>query len=560
MISHPVARRQKQQTSLFPYLLSGLLAIIFYIVVFRFALNVPDIDDYAHLFTTVRLLDPATTFGEWMHLFFNQHNDHRIILSRLLVLGDYALEGHVNFRTLILVASLAVAGLFGVLLRLFRAGGLSVWTVAPVAVLLFQLSYYDNICWPLSAMQHTISLLGYFMLFPLVLKPSARAQVAGLALAALLLYSNSNGLFAWMIAVGLLGFRQQWRWAAVWLVAGAVLVGLYFGVDYDFRSQSSFSVIVQHPTWLVKSVVSFLGAAVYLDGIRWLLLPAPWVIYATGLLVLVVFAWAGFSALLQKKYGQNNAFMTLLAVALVLLATAGAAALTRSDGNLLIADRYQLYALFCVILAYAFILFLTADRWRRPVMILFSIVCVWFYVNSWAYYPLVLKNRTSKLVSKTYSLQRYGIAPVSDLFLIDPFWQGLWQKTLRTGLYRFPETSLGNGAVLSDTTGTRLTNRLTITTEVDPAVNAEKIFLRSSEETAPDFIVIRSGKQTHVLPIRSFPPDRHLALLAGVYGPGFESYFYPKAVAAGDYRIGFLNIKAGKPEMEWLNQQIEVDN
>ena len=111
-----------------------LLASAFYAAILRYAINVPELDDLMFVDSMRRIFANGTTLREVARLLVEQHNDHRILLSRLIVLADYLVEGQVNYRTLTLLGSLSVAGLMWLVYRLFRQANLALWLVLPVAL------------------------------------------------------------------------------------------------------------------------------------------------------------------------------------------------------------------------------------------------------------------------------------------------------------------------------------------------------------------------------------------------------------------------------------------
>ncbi len=329
-----------------------LLAALFYVAIFRYAINVPQVDDFLYIDSVRRIMATGTPFAEVVRLTVEQHNDHRILLSRLLVLADYWVEGQVNYRTLTLIGSLSIAGVLWHIYRLFRQAGLAAWMVVPVALLLFQPSYQEDVWWVLCLLQHTLTLLLLVIVFRLLIRPETRARIWALALGGLVLYSNSNGIFMWVAIIGLLALTRQWRWAIAWAVAGVVLIGLYFSVNYNFTSKDSLATVAQHPGWIVKSIISFAGTGVYFDQRRWLLVPAQWLVLGVGVLVLsvIVLSWLRL-LVMSLKSGKpfSAAILPFLGLGAVLVLSGVAAALARSDGGLMVIGRYQVYAVWCLI-------------------------------------------------------------------------------------------------------------------------------------------------------------------------------------------------------------------
>ena len=148
--------------------LIGFLAIVFYAAIYRYAINVPVVDDLLYIDSIRRITTPGTSVAEVARVLVEQHNDHRILLSRLIVLLDYWAEGQVNYRMLTLVGSLSVAGILWQLYRVFREANLALWLIVPVALLLFQPSYQEDVWGVLCLLQHTVTLFLTLIVFRLI--------------------------------------------------------------------------------------------------------------------------------------------------------------------------------------------------------------------------------------------------------------------------------------------------------------------------------------------------------------------------------------------------------
>ncbi|WP_234735433.1 hypothetical protein [Tellurirhabdus bombi] len=536
-----------------------LLAILFYVAVLGFAVNIPIVDDYLYLFSLTRLTDSATTLSQGFTLLLEQHNDHRILLSRLIFLADYFVEGTLNFKTLIFVGSLSSLGILFVIARMLNQQSVSSWALLPVALLLFQPSYHANLWWALSVLQHTVSLFGYFILFQIALKPKYTSQIGALLLALLLLYSNSNGIFAYFAVIVLLGVQGRWINAVVWLIIGVLFIGLYFTVGYDFRSQSSFQTIIQHPIWLVYSVVGFVGSVFYLDGYRWLLgIPSQAVVWVTGLVILGIFALCWSFCFRQARYRKSAPFLVLLGLSLVLLGTAGAASLTRSDGNLLLVDRYQVYAILLLITAYLLLLFVVKKSVQQRVIVGLAVTSGLFYVNSWLQYVPDLLNKKNSLYADAWNVQTHHQSVLSNLFLMDPFWKGWLDKGLEREQYQFPQPALSAlNSALQQATAAASTVSFKVDSIIDPSTNSTLIELANPDLVAPDFLVLQSKDKTHVLPALRTPERNRFTLLTtgNWFREGTRSYFYPGPLTPGSYQLGLIRL-AQQPTLQWTNQFI----
>ncbi|MBO0951780.1 hypothetical protein [Fibrella forsythiae] len=522
-----------------------LLAAVFYTAIVQYAINVPYVDDFLYVNSIQRITATETTFAGAIQLLVEQHNDHRILLSRLLVLLDYWVEGQVNYRTLTLVGSLSIAAVLWQVHRLFRRAGLSAWLLLPVALLILQPSYQEDVWWVLCLLQHTLTWLLTIIVFRLLIRPEMSAQVGALALGGLVLYSNSNGLFMWIAALALLVRTQQWRWTVVWLVAGAILISLYFSVDYRFIAKDSLITVAQHPGWVVKSIISFAGSAVYFDQHRWLLVPAQWFVLGIGVAVLVIIAlsWLRFMVTASKR--MSPALLPFLGLGLVLTGSAMATAMARSDGSLMIMDRYQLYAVWCLIVAYVLIVMQLTERMRQVAGLVGVGFTLWFWLNSWLFYGPQLADRYNRQVAEGMALKHYQYSVMSQKFGLDPYWQKGWVQAMTDGMYQVPDLPEIRGVETALQTPPVQNSATQFVIDARPLsyLNTDALFFQQDTLPKPDFIYLRSATNWYVLPAQRMPKP---IMKPWLVNKGVKSMVLPILLKPGTYRLGWVrNTTAG---------------
>ncbi len=76
--------------------------------VYSHAINIPYQDDIYDFLRIVNLIESADSSAVAIREWFSQYLDHRTNVSRSLVYGTYLIEGEVNFRTLTILANLAL--------------------------------------------------------------------------------------------------------------------------------------------------------------------------------------------------------------------------------------------------------------------------------------------------------------------------------------------------------------------------------------------------------------------------------------------------------------------
>src|SRR5262249_23068928 len=129
-----------------------LIALIpvceYYAVVLDTAVNVPYEDDLPVGLQFISEYQQTRNLGEKLRLIYAQHNEHRIVPTRLAFLIDYTLFGEMNFRHIALLGNLSLLFTLGLLFQSsFRHLSLPrrLLYFVPVPFLLFQLHYWELI-------------------------------------------------------------------------------------------------------------------------------------------------------------------------------------------------------------------------------------------------------------------------------------------------------------------------------------------------------------------------------------------------------------------------------
>ncbi|MCO5170270.1 MAG: hypothetical protein M9894_28375 [Planctomycetes bacterium] len=209
-------------------------------LILRYGSNVPYTDGWDMVPTLTRA-QPVTL--DWL---WSQHNEHRVLLPRLLLLALHAVV--IDFRIPMVFDALATAALaLALLVGLERARGAPRLTDAFVPLALLHLGHAVNLLWGWQVQFYASTLLVGLVLVALLRAaddPTRAAVVTGVA-ALLLPLCGGNGvglvppLAAWAVWVGLRhrralvpGTRRRARVAIGLGAAATALAGLYF-VGYE---------------------------------------------------------------------------------------------------------------------------------------------------------------------------------------------------------------------------------------------------------------------------------------------------------------------------------------
>jgi len=223
-----------------------------------FAVNVPVLDEWA-LVPRLQALAQRNA-RSFLALLWTQHNEHRIVFPRLVLLALSAITGW-NVVTEVYL-SLFLAGLLLASLGLIytRACRGSLWGFVPLSWLVFSLGQWENILWGwqlIFYLQTAAAVLGVYFLAGNSLRSLIWAILCGIVAS----FSLSNGLLIW--PVGLLCLvlsRASKRYLVLWSLVGTlVVVGYLQGYTLPSRHPSPMLAFSQ-PLTTARFFLANVGA------------------------------------------------------------------------------------------------------------------------------------------------------------------------------------------------------------------------------------------------------------------------------------------------------------
>ncbi|RDB05416.1 hypothetical protein DVG78_12570 [Runella aurantiaca] len=271
-------------------------------------------------------LHEADTFSEKVKILFSQHNEHRILVTRLFALLQYSISGYIDLRWWIIAGNLCLPFVVWIFYQNLKQ---TPWLLIPIAFILFA---------PLSntfaAMQNAnlFSVLFCIAAFHFSLKsPDSFFNTFYVFLFTLLgIFSNGGGV----VCFGLIGcvffFQRRYRLLTYWILFGILILGGYF---YDYQK------IYKHPTAenlfeQLPEAFSFL--LTFLGGMAQLI----WLAKIVGVLFLGLFL-----TIIIRRYYQQNPFIFLLFTYGIAISVLTALSRYEHDISLALAERYVIYSM-----------------------------------------------------------------------------------------------------------------------------------------------------------------------------------------------------------------------
>ncbi len=254
--------------------------------------------------------------------FFEPHNEHRVLISRLVFLADIHLNGQQNIAQLLtFVFSAALAALFASLLVREKniPLALRVASIALLVALFLSTRQIENFYRGFNSQVPMVAFLTCAA--PIAL---ARGRVAtAVTLAILATFTMASGLMAWLaLAVTALGIRR-WRLSAILFALGAIAI-----VAYSVRggaSHLSIALLKSHAREIFEFFLVLIANPLGLGHTLQ---------QSVSLIVLVLVAWQAVNAIRDAQPEQY----ALVAICFAVLATAALIAAGRFGFGIAVAD------------------------------------------------------------------------------------------------------------------------------------------------------------------------------------------------------------------------------
>lgn len=431
--------------------LSLVAAAAYLLAAGRLAVDFPYWDDYYAVLDSLGKVRASETVGEKVAAVFSQHNEHRVAWLRGVALSCWAVQGRVDFRTLIWLGN---AGLLALAVVLVVGARRSVrWPSVLALIPLGLLSPIQEkqMIWAMAALSN-YWVLAFAAASLLLLSTGSRAGFGwACVLAVLATFTSGQGVLCFAAGVLLLVVERRWPRALIWLAILGLSAAVYFHhytrPAYHPAPQMSWTA-VQFFLTAVGGALSDLACRVLAPvwpDLRWEAALVPTIQAAIGLALVGLAAW-----LWAKRYYRRNLFVSVFLVYLLLLCAAAAVSRSGFGVQHALMPHYKVISACIAVLVAVGLL---DWRYRGPsepcpqgAVLLGGIV---FCLLSWCLcYPGVRAFSTELAEGRRWFVQRQDGRGVMRGPLRQQALDILWQSYL-TGLRRLADLDSTQGIRLS---------------------------------------------------------------------------------------------------------------
>ncbi len=329
----PTGHRVVRGLSLGLLLLSALApsAFIVYLVT-RYGVDIPFADEWTYAPLLLKAHDHALTLGD----LFAQHNEHRLVFPKLLLIVIASLAGG-NLRAQMFFSIALVAGtafnLCWILRRTFASVPAKLLCVVTLMnLLLFSPVQAENWAW---GFQFCLFLINYLLTSAICIASSKLSVAKKFLLCGVIAFvasfSFGNGILLWAVTfpIALVGLdktaqRRTFPWLCAWIIAALATIGLYL-LHYTKPAHHPPIAASRHVMDYYSYIAGFLGAPLSRPGrAESLIIPV-----SLGTLLLIIYVAAVAYALVSRRAEVRKTFAPWFALGGFALLSACLAAITR---------------------------------------------------------------------------------------------------------------------------------------------------------------------------------------------------------------------------------------
>jgi len=542
-----------------------LPVLLWVFVILYYSVNLPWYDDFDPFPDFLRKWITDPSFADRLTLLFQPNNEHRMVIGKLVTLVYYWFTGHLNFTFLHIAGACFTLGTLRIFWLSFAKTRVNWWYFLPVPFLLFQLQYHLVFLWAICSLQHQPVV--FFISLSMFLLSRNRFGWAVLA-AVCATYAMSNGIFVWPAGVMILLLRSNYKQLAIWILAGAVAVGLYFYGMSSQGNESSMEFLAKYPHLSVLGFFAFLGGLFDFFPEKTIVVRSALPVLMGFLVMIWVVIWL-YRQLIpwlnqtfkwpknirytspERSIDKQNQDMFLLGILTFLLVNALIIGLLRPRFGffVMIVSNYKMYpALFLTVAYLAFINAVSGKQIQEWIFqfALTTSVIIWGF-SIYGYLP-VIAERNKYLTVNGYNQEHnaFGLGHVpfsKSAFYVDE----MMRQMVNWGVYKYPDTP----EMLVKEIG-KIQNPVSAAEGITVSLRDSILYITDPQSPMSlnrnngQYAFVRDAKQLYFF---KMTPQKYTGRnILKQYDKGSDTEIPMTSLKPGSYDLGIIHIENGKSE------------
>jgi hypothetical protein len=509
-------------------------------------------DDF-HLLKTIVWMQDVDDVAQKFKLLIQQHNEHRIILPRLITWLDYTIQGSIHWKVLILIANILWVCVLWFFWKAFRSANAEIWAFIPVPFLLLHPQYFDNINWAISILQQSDIIFWYGLLVLLLTK---KKWPWAMLVAVVATFTHGNGIFAFLLGILFCCLERNWSKALQWTLLLITVAIVYFW-GFEKGQAADFYASLSDPARLLMSFPAFFGAISMLFSRNLSFSVALGLIYIS---VLAIYLIPKITQEITKRRKLSFFDKLLLGNVIFLGITAALVAVSRSWGGLdsVVVPRYQHYSSFVTCWVYLTVLVMLKGRVKYAFAVTVLVGAIGFNFLSYFSYHQEVVFRKNWGLAEAENWRNHRVF-VSNAKSFNDNIRDTYARSVQLGICTDVPSFLTDVSEVSDTFKPI---QLEVTTPrihdggATGRLAYEYARISNSDLSGNSFLCLKmEGQKPYWLPtLKSREGLRYLLTKFRLTKPGFSINFSKETLSPGIYTIGVLN----DGSLTWTDQTLLV--
>ncbi|PWJ55594.1 hypothetical protein CLV98_11370 [Dyadobacter jejuensis] len=377
---------------------------------FRFALNVPNGDDYYCIYDFLIQYQAADSISEKLLLIITPWLEHTIAYTKILALVNHLIFGVLDFKAYIFMGNLSLVGIFSLYYLLLSRMKKPIYFIIPIALLLFQPQSYEGLYWPAATAAYMSVIFFSFLSVYLACSDRRGAIWGALAAGTMALYTFGSGVMVLPVVFVILLLKGDYRKLLIWSLWSAFILTLFltFYVYPESSRPPIFQSLLTNPGYVFNYFFAFLGMTTDLEEANKMPNEVRHIIGYGFVLFVLLFGllFKRFLAFLKNRTKNSADFWTIVGFSLIILGGTASMALLRGQTEMIyiFSSRYKIYSANMTILVFcAMLLFSTKRPWEKYFLALALTLSSVFFVVSYYHYTYKIKEQRDVFQAGVYN-------------------------------------------------------------------------------------------------------------------------------------------------------------
>ncbi len=529
---------------------------VFYLVFQKYAVNIPHWDDFAIRNTLAKMLE-TDSFSEKIKLLFSQHNEHRILLTRLSAWIFYLFQGTLNLKSLMFIGFLALVGLLIVFFQISKKYNSPLLAFVPVSFILFNVGLFENTFWGMASVQNFgvifFAFLTFYWLVFSIENQHKHYFYLALFSSFIGVFTSSNGIIIPLIGGLIFLIQQRKKQFFTWLGSSFIFI---LGFFYNFHKNPDNVVKTNFTDYntIIKGLLATFGSVLDSSAIA----PNKHLDLAMALgLFLLIFVCLFAYQVIFKKYNlsiRTNDLFLLSCLAFIGITNVGIVIARISYGiEILLTSKYKIYSVLSLIIFYIVALNSLSEKYKNNFVQLAIFVCVIFnfytYIADYQNIRYLNQERITDQFKQQYSENSF---PKQGIMKVLQQPENAFYDSMIDEMWQVKDSTLKN--LKTEVKGENLFLKLQKT--------GEKIDLTSPESGL--YFILKSDKNIYLYPSHIKPfgmkayLDRDFLANNQLKIDNFASVISKLYIQSGKYRIGTVKVENNSKSVVWSTQTIDI--